>query len=79
MMIQEHGNLYVCLLTSLVICPVKYRVIIRFVFVIIVLAHIVHGTAVIGKNCSVHPAIVRYIICYRKVTVKCCMLVGKVK
>ena len=39
---------------------------------------IVHGTAVIGENCSVHPAIVRYIICCRKFTLKCCMLVGNV-
>ena len=34
---------------------------------------------VIGENCSVHPAIVRYIICCRKFVVKCCMLVGEVK
>ena len=27
-MIQEHGNLYVCLVTSVVICPVKSRVVI---------------------------------------------------
>ena len=27
-MIQEHGNLHVCLVTSFVICPVKYRVVI---------------------------------------------------
>jgi hypothetical protein len=34
LMIQGHGNLYVCLVTSLVICPVKYRVVMRFVFVV---------------------------------------------
>ena len=40
---------------------------------------IVHGTAVIGENCTVQPVIVRYIRCCRKFTVKCCMLVGNVK
>ena len=35
---------------------------------------IVRGTAVLGGNCSLHPAIGRYNICCRKFTVKCCML-----
>ena len=77
-MIQEDGNLYVCLVTSLVICPVKYRELLLDLCSLYRI-RIVRGTAVLGENCSVHPAIVGYIICCRKFTVKCCMLVGKVK
>ena len=56
--------LYVCLVTSLVICPVKYRVVIRFVLLLLLYSiSIVHGAAVIGENCCVHPANGTHIIC----------------
>ena len=54
-MIQGHGNLFVCLVTSLVICPVQYRVVIRLVLVYNLYSiSIIHGAAVIDENCSVH-------------------------
>ena len=53
------------------ICPVKYRVVIRFVLLYSI--SIVHGAAVIGENCCVHPANGTHIICC------CSILLGKVK
>jgi hypothetical protein len=48
--------------TLLAYPAVKYRVVIRFVFVVYSIS-IVNGAAVIDENCCVHPANGTHIIC----------------